>query len=166
MLRFANPEYLYFLCFIPLLIALMLFMDYRQRRKLQIYGDVKLLRHLMPDASALRHHLKYFMALGAYALIVLMMARPQEGAVPDQKREGIEALICMDVSNSMLAEDVQPSRLQKAKNLVSRLVDTFEDDKVGLIVFAGEAFTQLPITADFVSAKMFLDQINPAIRVV
>ncbi len=163
MLRFANPEYLYLLLIIPLLVGLMLFMDFRQRQKLRIYGDVNLLRQLMPDASALRHHLKYILALCGLALVILMMARPQEGAIPDQKREGIEAIICMDISNSMLAEDVQPSRLQKAKNLVSRLVDNFDDDKVGLVVFAGEAFTQLPITADFVSAKMFLDQINPSL---
>lgn len=163
MLRFANPEYLYLLIAIPLLVALMLFMDFRQRQKLRKYGDINLLKELMPDASALRHHLKYILALCAYAFLVFMMARPQEGAVPDQKREGIEALICMDISNSMLAEDVQPSRLQKSKNLVSKLVDNFEDDKVGLIVFAGDAYTQLPITADFVSAKMFLDQINPGL---
>lgn len=163
MLRFANPEYLYLLCIIPLLVGLMLFMDFRQRQKLRTYGDVNLLRQLMPDASAWRHHLKYILALCGLALVILMMARPQEGAIPDQKREGIEAIICMDISNSMLAEDVQPSRLQKAKNLVSKLVDNFDDDKVGLVVFAGEAFTQLPITADFVSAKMFLDQINPGL---
>ena len=89
MLRFANSEYLYLLCVIPILVGLMLFMDFRQRQKLRTYGDVKLLSQLMLEASALRHHLKYMLALFGFALVVLMMARPQEGAVPDQKREGI-----------------------------------------------------------------------------
>ena len=93
-----------------------------------------------------------------------MMARPQAGTTIDNsEREGIETIICMDISNSMLADDIQPSRLQKSKMLVSRLVDSFKDDKVGLIVFAGDAYTQLPITADFVSAKMFLDEIDPSL---
>ena len=153
MLRFANSEYLYLLCVIPILVGLMLFMDFRQRQKLRTYGDVKLLSQLMPEASGLRHHLKYMLALFGFALVVLMMARPQEGAVPDQKREGIEAIICMDVSNSMLAEDVQTSRMQKAKNIVSKLVDNFDDDKVGLILLPPSTWQLIVSQAKIMSAK-------------
>lgn len=164
MLRFANPEYLYFMIIIPFLIVIKLLMDFRQKQKLKAYGDPKLLKHLMPDFSALRYNSKLLLTLGAFAAICLMMARPQAGTTIDNsEREGIETIICIDVSNSMLANDIQPSRLQKSKMLVSRLVDGFKDDKLGLVVFAGEAYTQLPITADFVSAKMFLDEIDPSL---
>lgn len=164
MIRFANPEYLYFLIIIPILIIIHVLMEIRQRRRLKAYGDPNLLKSLMPDASALRLNTKLALTLCAFAAVCFLMARPQAGTrVDNSDREGIETIICMDISNSMLAEDIQPSRLEKAKMLVSRLVDSFKDDKVGLIVFAGEAFTQLPITADFVSAKMFLDQINPSL---
>jgi Ca-activated chloride channel family protein len=96
--------------------------------------------------------------------MVLLIARPQFGSkVETVKRHGIETVIALDISNSMLAEDVAPSRLEKSKNIISRLVDSFEDDKVGLIVFAGDAFIQLPITSDFISAKMFLESINPGL---
>lgn len=164
MLRFANPEYLYFLLIIPVMIILHVLMNMVQKRKLKKYGDINLLKDLMPDFSAIRFHSKIVILMIVFALICFMMARPQAGTTVDNsEREGIETIICMDISNSMLAEDIQPSRLDKSKMLVSRLVDSFKDDKVGLIVFAGEAYTQLPITADFVSAKMFLDQINPSL---
>lgn len=164
MLRFANPEYLYFLLIIPVMVFLHIFMNMVQKRKLKKYGDINLLKELMPDFSAIRFHSKVGILMIAFALVCFMMARPQAGTTVDNsEREGIETIICMDISNSMLAEDIQPSRLDKAKMLVSRLVDSFKDDKVGLIVFAGEAYTQLPITADFVSAKMFLEQINPSL---
>lgn len=164
MLRFANPEYLYFLIIIPVLMILHVLMEFRQRKKLKEYGDVNLLKSLMPDFSTIRLHAKLLLTLLGFAAVCFMLARPQAGtAVDNSEREGIETIICMDISNSMLAGDIQPSRLEKSKNLVSKLVDSFKDDKVGLIVFAGEAFTQLPITADFVSAKMFLDQINTSL---
>ena len=104
------------------------------------------------------------MTFSALALTIFMLARPQFGSKMETvKRSGVEAVIALDISNSMLAEDVTPSRLEKAKKLISRLVDTFNNDKVGMIVFAGEAFTQLPITSDYVSAKMFLESINPSL---
>ena len=164
MLRFASPEYLYLLILIPIFIGLKILMDFRQRRKLKAYGDPGLLKSLMPDFSAIRLNAKLILLVFAFAAVCFMMARPQAGTTVDNsERDGIETIICMDISNSMLADDIQPSRLEKSKMLVSKLVDSFKDDKVGLIVFAGEAYTQLPITADFVSAKMFLDQINPSL---
>jgi Ca-activated chloride channel family protein len=107
---------------------------------------------------------KFWLTFSALALTIFMLARPQFGSKMETvKRSGVEAVIALDISNSMLAEDVTPSRLEKAKKLISRLVDTFNNDKVGMIVFAGEAFTQLPITSDYVSAKMFLESINPSL---
>ena len=102
-----------------------------------------------------------FAAIGLFAVL---LARPQFGSkLETVKRQGVEVMIALDISNSMLAQDVQPSRLEKAKRLVAQLVDKMENDKVGMIVFAGDAFTQLPITSDYISAKMFLESINPSL---
>ena len=102
--------------------------------------------------------------MAAIALIVVMLARPQMGSkVSNDKRNGIETIIAIDISNSMLARDVVPSRLDKSKMLVENLVDNFTNDKIGLVVFAGDAFVQLPITSDYVSAKMFLQNIDPSL---
>jgi Ca-activated chloride channel family protein len=118
----------------------------------------------MPDVSAHRVHLKFGLMLTAIALIIFVLARPQFGSKMETvKRSGIETVIALDISNSMLAEDVQPNRLEKSKRLVSKLMDSFTNDKVGMIVFAGQAFTQLPITSDYISAKMFLDAIDPSL---
>ena len=102
--------------------------------------------------------------LAALALLIVMVARPQMGSkISHDKRHGIETIICLDISNSMLAQDVAPSRLDKSKMLIENLVDNFNNDKIGLIVFAGDAYVQLPITSDYVSAKMFLQNINPSL---
>ena len=109
-----------------------------------------------------RPQIKFWTAFVALCFVVLLIARPQFGSKMETvKRQGIETVIALDISNSMLAEDVVPNRLEKSKNIISRLVDSFEDDKVGLIVFAGDAFIQLPITSDFISAKIFLESITP-----
>lgn len=127
------------------------------------YGDPALLKELMIDVSAWRGQAKAWLLLLALASLIIAAARPQFGTKIDtSERNGIEAIIAMDVSNSMLASDVRPSRLDKSKMLVSNMVDEMKDDKVGLIVYAGQAFVQLPITNDYVSAKMFLDGIDPS----
>lgn len=127
------------------------------------YGDPALLKELMIDVSAWRGQAKAWLLLLALASLIIAAARPQFGTKIDtSERNGIEAIIAMDVSNSMLANDVRPSRLDKSKMLVSNMVDEMKDDKVGLIVYAGQAFVQLPITNDYVSAKMFLDGIDPS----
>jgi Ca-activated chloride channel family protein len=140
-------------------------MGWKQRKKkLRKFGDPYLLKELMPDVSKYRPSVKFWVALAALAMLILMLARPQMGTkISHEKRNGIETIICMDISNSMLAEDVVPSRLDKSKMLVENLVDHFTNDKIGLVVFAGEAFTQLPITSDYVSAKMFLQNIDPSL---
>lgn len=162
MFRFEEPLYLYALALIPLLVAIHYFTNYRRYKRLRIYGDPELLKELMPDASHWRRELKIWLTIIAFALIILTLARPQFGTKVDTRtRQGIEAVIAVDVSNSMMAEDVKPSRLDKAKMLFSNMVDGMQDDKVGLIVFAGDAFIQLPITSDYVSAKIFLDNMQP-----
>ena len=164
MFRFANPDFLYLFFLLPVLVAVFLFYNHRRRQNIRKYGDPALLQELMPTVSKYRPDVKFWLTFSALALTIFMLARPQFGSKMETvKRSGVEAVIALDISNSMLAEDVTPSRLEKAKKLISRLVDTFNNDKVGMIVFAGEAFTQLPITSDYVSAKMFLESINPSL---
>ena len=163
MFRFEDPIYLYLLLLIPLLAVIRFLTVWQQKRRLRRFGDIELLRQLMPDVSRFRPLVKFCLLLAALALIIIMVARPQFGTkISHEKRTGIETIICMDISNSMLAEDVTPSRLDRAKMMVENLVDNFTNDKIGLIVFAGDAFTQLPITSDYVSAKMFLSTIDPS----
>lgn len=167
MFRFENPIYLYFLAIIPLMALLHYGTDALRRHRLKKYGDPELLKALMPDVSSWRRELKFWLVCGALAMMIVCLARPQYGTKIDTRtRKGIEAIIALDVSNSMLAEDVKPSRLDKSKMLISSLVDKMSDDKVGLIVYAGDAYTQLPITSDYVSAKMFLDNISPSMIAV
>ena len=119
---------------------------------------------LMPAVSKYRPDLKFSIMLVVIGLFAVLLARPQFGSkLETVKRQGIEVIIALDISNSMLAQDVQPSRLEKAKQIISQLVDKMQNDKVGMIVFAGDAFTQLPITSDYISAKMFLETIDPSL---
>ena len=163
MFRFEDPIYLWLLVLIPAL-ALIRFVSYRnQRKRLRKFGDPSLLKELMPDVSRFRPSVKFWLLLGALALLIVMLARPQLGTkISHEKRVGIETIIAIDISNSMRAEDVTPSRLDRSKMMVENLVDHFTNDKIGLIVFAGDAFVQLPITSDYVSAKMFLSSIDPS----
>lgn len=164
MMRFEDPIYLWLLWLIPLLALLRLVGIVRQRRRLRKLGDPVLLKQLMPGVSRWRPEVKFWLAQAALAMLILVLARPQMGThVSHDKRNGIEAIICMDISNSMKAEDVVPSRLEKSKLLVENMVDHFTNDKVGLVVFAGDAFVQLPITSDYVSAKLFLQDIDPSL---
>lgn len=163
MFRFADPIYLYLLAVIPVL-AIIRFLTYRnQKKRLRKFGDPQLLRSLMPDVSRFRPAVKFWILQGALALLIVMLARPQFGTkISNEQRTGIETIIAMDISNSMLAEDITPSRLDRSKMMVENLVDHFTNDKIGLLVFAGDAFVQLPITSDYVSAKMFLSSIDPS----
>lgn len=164
MLRFENPILLLLLAIIPM-VALIRFVMWRlQKKKYKRLGDRNLLRLMMPKVSKYRPSVKFWLLMAAIALVIVMLARPQMGSkISHEKRTGIEIIIAMDISNSMLAEDVVPSRLQKSKMLVENLIDHFSSDKIGLVVFAGDAFVQLPITSDYVSAKMFLQNIDPSL---
>ncbi|MDR2473569.1 MAG: VWA domain-containing protein [Tannerella sp.] len=163
MFRFANPEYLWLLLAIPFLTAFYAWFAAVRRKALKRYGAPSLLATLMPEVSVKRRGMKYFMLLAGLTAVVFVIAGPQFGSkLETVKRQGIEVMICLDVSNSMLAEDISPNRLEKAKQMLSRLTDDLNNDKLGLIVFAGEAFTQLPITSDYISAKMFMPSISPS----
>ena len=164
MFRFANPNALYLYILLVVIVGIYLVASRRRKRELDRYGSSELLAALMPEVSPLRPALKFWLTFVALCFMVLVLARPQFGSKMETiKRQGIETVIALDISNSMLAEDVAPSRLEKSKNVVSKLVDSFTDDKIGLIVFAGEAYIQLPITNDFISAKMFLESIDPSL---
>ena len=164
MFRFANPNALYLYILLVVIVGIYLVASRRRKRELDRYGSSELLAALMPEVSPLRPALKFWLTFVALCFMVLVLARPQFGSKMETiKRQGVETVIALDISNSMLAEDVAPSRLEKSKNVVSKLVDSFTDDKIGLIVFAGEAYIQLPITNDFISAKMFLESIDPSL---
>lgn len=162
--RFANSEYLYLLLALPLVILLFILNEYRKRKAFRKLGDITVIKKLLPDLSKYRPSVKFILQMIAVALAVIMIARPQFGSrIEEVKRQGVEVIIALDVSNSMLAEDIQPSRLERAKQAISRLVETLDNDKIGLIVFAGDAYTQIPVTTDYISAKMFLSTISPDI---
>ena len=160
--RFANPHFLWLLLSVVLLVALFVASRYMTKAALKRFGNIALLGNFMKDASEGKLRVKFLLEVLALVCLIIAAARPQFGSKLEiVKKEGIEIMICLDISNSMLAEDIQPNRLEKAKRMLSRLLDQMENDQVGLIVFAGDAFTQLPITNDFVSAKMFLSSIDP-----
>lgn len=164
MFRFENPEYLYFLILIPALVVIRLLGLRKRKKQLEKFGEPILLKELMPNVSSARREVKFWLMMSAFALVVVMLARPQLGMkISQEQRRGIEVIIALDISNSMKAEDVAPSRLEKSKMMIENLVDNFTNDRVGLVVFAGDAFVQLPITSDYVSAKMFLQNVEPSL---
>ena len=162
MFRFANIEMLWWLITTPVFVIAYIIYTKHKRRQLIEFGDQELVAQLMPDASKGRPIWKFSLLLLAWVLLIVAGSRPQYGQQEKTiKRQGIEVMVALDISNSMLAEDVAPNRLDRAKQILSKMIDNMVDDKVGLVVFAGEAFTQLPITCDYVSAKMFLNTITP-----
>ena len=162
MFRFADIEMLWWLLTIPVFVVAYVLITRHKRHQLSEFGDPELMAQLMPDASKSRPIVKFALLMGALSLLIIAAARPQYGQQEKTvKRQGIEVMVALDISNSMLAEDVAPNRLDRAKQMLSKMIDNMVDDKVGLVVFAGEAFTQLPITCDYVSAKMFLNTISP-----
>lgn len=163
-MRFANPEYLYLLLLLPVIILLFIYSNYRRRKNINSYGDPQLLKSLIPSTAKLRNRITFWFTFFALALIVFTLARPQFGSKKESvTTRGVEVVVALDISNSMLADDIYPNRLEKAKRLISRIINSTGDNKVALIVFAGDAFVQLPITNDFISAKMFLESITPSL---
>ena len=162
MFRFASPDYLYLLFVVPLAVAVFVYAERDRRRRLARFGDAATLKALMPDVSPLRVHVKQSIYLLAAVCMILALARPQVGSrLKEVKREGIEIMLAVDVSNSMLAEDFEPSRLERTKYAIDRLLEGLEQDKIGLVVFAGDAYVQLPITSDYLTARNFTRQISP-----
>ena len=161
MFQFSNQVYFYALALIPFFTVIFILVLYARKRSLQRFGDTELVVKLTPDASTRKPVVKFILLMIACIFVVIGIAGPKYGTkLQEVKRNGSEIIIALDVSNSMMAEDIQPNRLERAKQAVSRLIDRLGDNKIGLIVFAGEAYIQLPITADYVSAKMFLSTIS------
>lgn len=160
--RFANPHMLWLLVLVVALTALFIVARFTSHRALKRFGSLALLKPLMPGVSEGKLRIKFVILMLALTSMIIAAARPQFGSkLETVKKQGIEVMCCLDISNSMLAEDISPNRLERAKRMLYRLLDNLDNDQVGLIVFAGEAYTQLPITNDFVSAKMFLQNIDP-----
>lgn len=159
--RFAHPHYLYLLIIIPIIALILIYFSRRRKHALNEFGEDRLVTHLMPMFSSKRRRFKAILLLLAFTLQIFVMAGPQFGAkVETMKRKGIEIMIAIDVSNSMNAQDIEPSRLEMAKMAVSRLIDKLSNDRIGLVVFAGQPYVQLPITTDYPSAKMFLANVS------
>ncbi len=161
MIHLAQAQYLILLLIVPLLFAFYAVYLAARRRRIAKIGDPSLVGRLMPTASTAKGWLKVTLLAVAWFFFVLGLARPQMGArLKEHQSQGAEIMIALDVSNSMLAEDYSPNRLERSKLAISRIVDKLAGDRIGLVVFAGQAFVQLPITADYVSAKIFLNSIN------
>lgn len=161
MIIFAAPHYLLLLLLIPFFFLGMGLWLWGRRRRLRRFGDVALVNELMPSWSRGKLWVRTVLLSLAFFFFVIGLSRPQIGAkLKEHKIKGAEIMIVLDVSNSMLAQDYSPDRLERAKLAISRITDKLKDDRIGLIVFAGTSFVQLPITSDYVSAKMFLNSIS------
>lgn len=164
MFRFANVEFLYLLLLIPLLVAIYALASYRRRRLVARFGDTELMRSLMPDFSQGRLRLKATLFILAYASLVVAVARPQLGSkLREEKARGVEIMLVVDVSNSMLAEDFEPNRLERTKYAINKLFEGLQQERVGLIAFAGEPKVQLPITSDYRMAEAFAKRLSPTL---
>ena len=164
MFRFAHPEYLYLFIALPFVFAIYIYLNIKKRKDVSGIGTLDLVKRMMPDLSLKRSYLKFWITFAALVLGILLVAGPQFGTkVEKVEKRGIELVIAVDVSNSMLARDVAPDRLSRAKQMLSRIIDTRKDDRIALIVFAGEAYVQMPLTSDTQSAKLFLNSIDPSL---
>jgi len=161
MFRFGHSEFLYLLAGIPALIIIYIISYQIKKKSISKFGNPSVVSHLMPDISSLRSHLKFIILTLALISIIFALSGPQFGSkLKEIKRKGIEIIIALDISNSMLAEDIKPDRLERSKQAILRLLDQLDNDRIGLIVFAGDAYTQVPITTDYDGTRMFLNNIN------
>ena len=161
MLIFASPRFLWLLLLVSLIPVVYGILRALRRRRIRRFGDEALVRSLMPSWSGAKGWIRIILWDLAFLCFVIGIARPQMGAkLKEHEAKGAEIMICLDVSNSMLSQDYSPSRLDRAKLAISRVVDKLQGDRIGLIIFAGTSFVQLPITTDYVSAKMFLGNID------
>jgi len=161
MLRFAHIDFLWGLLAIPVMIFFFLELTRWKKKALKQLGDKEVVKLMMPQVSFSRPWLKFLFFALAFAFLIIGLADPQIGSkTEDVKRKGADLMILLDVSNSMLAQDFQPSRLENAKQAIAQLIDNLHDDRIGMIVFAGQAYVQLPVTTDYSAAKLFLNTIN------
>ena len=160
-MKFATPEYLYLLLFIPLAVVIYQYACYRRKRNIKRYGDPELTARLIPSYSTTRSRVLFWVPLVALTLMIVALARPRYGkGKTTVTTRGVEMVVALDISNSMLADDIKPNRLEKAKRLIKRLAEQLKGNKVALVVFAGDAYVQLPITDDYISIEMFLESIS------
>lgn len=161
---FKDPIFLFLLLAVPALIAVYIYSNYRRRKNIELYGDKELMKSLLPGSAVLRSRITFWLLLAAFVLMVFVLARPRYGTKKETVvSRGVEVVVALDISNSMMSEDIEPNRLEKAKRLISRIISQTKGNKFSLIVFAGDAFVQLPITSDHLSANMFLNQVNPSL---
>ena len=161
MLLFADYKYLYLLLLIPVFLLGYALLRWLRKRRVKAFGEEDLVNALMPSRSRSKGWVRMVLFCLGFLFFVLGLARPQTGAkLSERKTRGAEIIVALDVSNSMLAQDYSPNRLERAKLAISRLTDLLQDDRIGLVIFAGTSFVQLPVTTDYVSAKMFLGNID------
>lgn len=164
MFRFENEWYLYALLLVPLLLLLFIISMRWRTKALANFGELTLVNRLLPDFSLRRQKAKFTLYALALVSIIIALANPQVGTKMEKvKRRGIDVMIAIDVSKSMLAEDIAPSRLDRAKQMVSKFISTMKDDRVGIIIFAGNAYLQMPLTSDYAAARLFMKTISPDI---
>ena len=162
--RFEHPQYFYALVAIPVLAALFVGMIIWKKRAIRSYGDWMIMQRLVPGLSMSRLVFKFILLMLAFVFLVIGLANPQIGSkLVEGERKGIDLMVALDVSNSMLAQDIKPNRLERARQALSKLIDKLGNDRIGMIVFAGNAYVQLPITTDHAAAKMFLSTISTRI---
>jgi len=161
MFKFENPVFLNLFWILPLMVVIY-YVYYRWKsRTAKKLGDQEIVRLMMPHRSGWRSHFKFFLNLLTISSLIIALANPQIGSQLEKvKRKGIDIIIALDVSNSMLAEDIKPNRLERAKQSINRLIDDLENDRLGLVVFAGKAYTQLPITTDYAAAKLMVSTVS------
>ena len=161
MYRLDNIEYLYGLALIPVLILIYVLHRIWRRKALRKLGDMEIISQMMPTVSEIKPTLRFIFFLATFVFLIFGLVNPQIGSkLEEVKREGSDIVICLDVSNSMKAEDFKPNRLAKAKQAIEKLIDKLNNDRIGIIVFAGEAYVQLPITTDYAAAKLFLENVD------
>lgn len=162
MFKFEHPYYFYLFAAIPVMVILLMTYYRGLRKKLKILGDYDLVMALRPDVSSSKRVVRQVLFLLAFCSLILALCNLQTGSkLKEVKREGADIMVCLDVSNSMLAQDLSPNRLTRARYALERMVDQLNGDRLGLVIFAGEAYVQLPITTDYSAAKLFIDAINP-----
>jgi Ca-activated chloride channel family protein len=164
MFKFENEIYFYAFAVIPFCILVYIWYVLSNRKRLKKLGDPRLVSQLVPEVSKVKKASKFILFLIAFSFLILGICNLQTGSkIQDVKREGADIMICLDVSNSMLAQDLSPNRLERAKLAIESMIDKLQGDRLGIVIFAGEAYVQLPITTDYGTAKLFLESINTKI---
>ncbi len=161
MIHFEHPAILWTLLLIPLFVGLWIWQQYRNRKRLEEFADRAMFGRLIPDSSRWRPATKYGLIMLATAFLIIALANPQEGSkMVKGKRIGSDVAVCLDISNSMMAEDIQPNRLERSKRTVQNLLNELGSDRISLVVFAGSSYVQMPLTNDYSAVKLFLDQVD------